>query len=692
MNKPEAKKRIEKLRQQIEDLRYRYHVLNDPSVTDDIYESLGRELKGLEGRFPEFSDPNSPVNRVGGKPLDKFVKVRHDSRMLSLNDAFSQEEVGEWEARLKRLEPDSKWAYACELKFDGLATALIYENGIFKRGATRGDGFVGEDVTQNLKTIEAIPLHLDLSLSYESFVPKNRTMGYWQEIKKRILPNIRKVNKIEVRGEVLMRKRDFIKLNKRENNKFANPRNAAAGSIRQLDPNITSSRKLFWHGYSLVTDLGQKTHDEEHCILYALGFPVELPFIAEDLKGVLSFHEKIIKSREDLDFEVDGIVVQINERRLFNRLGVVGKAPRGAVAFKFAAKKATTVVEDIRVQVGRQGNLTPVAIMRPVEGGGVTVSKASLRNQDEISRLGIKIGDTVVVQRAGDVIPQIVEVLPKLRSGKEKDFVMPEVCPVCGSKVKRQEIQQDKQAGAALVCTNRNCPAKNLRSIEHFVNAFEIYTIGPKIVERLKDEGLISDAADIFSLEKSDIETLERFGEKSAENIISSINAHRTISLAKFIYSLGILHVGEETAIDLAERFGNLDKLSRASLEEIDSVPNIGGAVAESVYKYFQDKRNIQFIEKLIQNGVKISNFVSAISKNGPLAGKKVIVTGTLESMSREEAKAAVRNAGGDWAVSVSKNTDFVVVGSGPGSKKEKAEKLGVKILNEKEFLKLLPN
>ncbi len=676
MNKQEAKKRIEKLRQQIEDLRYKYHVLNDPSVTDDIYDSLGRELKELETQFPEFSDSHSPLNRVAGKPLDKFVKVKHlddqfrAAKMGSLNDAFSVEEVEAWEERVTKILGSKPKGYYCDVKYDGLAIELVYESGRFVQGSTRGDGEVGEDVTQNVKTINSIPLLL-------------RGNGH--------------PSRVVVRGETVIYKKELERINRLQEEKgekiFANPRNAAAGSIRQLDPSVTALRQLIFFPYAVASDDYElfTSHQKTMDLLHEWGFKISpVRQVSAHLAEALAFHEALAKKRDDLPFEIDGSVIRINHNQEFKRAGFVGKAPRGAVAFKFAAKKATTVVKDIRVQVGRQGNLTPVAIMQPVKVGGVTVSKASLHNQDEISRLGLKIGDTVVVQRAGDVIPQIVEVLPKLRSGKEKDFVMPEVCPVCGSKVKRQEIQQDKQAGAALVCTNRNCPAKNLRSIEHFVNAFEIYTIGPKIVERLKDEGLISDAADIFSLEKSDIQTLERFGEKSAENIISSIDAHRSISLAKFIYSLGILHVGEETAIDLAERFGSLDKLSRASLEEIDLVPNIGGAVSESVYKYFQDKRNLQFIEKLIKNGVKISHFVSTISKNGPLAGKKIIVTGTLESMSREEAKAAVRNAGGDWVSNVSKNTDFLVIGSEPGSKKEKAEKLGVKILNEKNFLELL--
>ncbi|MCL5435543.1 MAG: NAD-dependent DNA ligase LigA [Patescibacteria group bacterium] len=704
MIKHEAKIRAEKLKKQIDELRYRYHVLDDPQVTDEVYDSLTRELREIERQYPDLVTPDSPSQRVGGTPLDKFVKVRHARRMLSLNDAFSEQEMQDWEDRLKRLEPGSTWHYACEPKFDGLATSLIFENGVFVRGATRGDGFVGEDITQNLKTIQTIPLKLDLELTRDDFDPylKNgKTKRMFDEVRKRALPIIRKTERIEVRGEVLMRIKDFNKLNKRENNKFANPRNAAAGSIRQLDPKIALSRKLVWHGYQLVTDLGQKNHWEEHALLGAMWLPVQLPFGAENLEEVFRFMKNRSRERDSgkYDFEMDGIVVQVYERDIFERLGVAGKAPRGAIAYKFAAKKATTVVEDILVQVGRQGNLTPIAVMKPVEVGGVTIAHASLHNEDEIKRLGLKIGDTVVVQRAGDVIPQIVEVLPKMRSGREKDFHMPKTCPVCGGKVERRAIASSSPParggeggggrGAAHVCLNPKCPAKNLRVMEHLVNAFEIYTVGPKIIERFKDEGLITDAADIFALKKEDIAVLERFGEKSAENIIASIEAHKQVPLSKFIYALGILHVGEETAIDLASHFGSLEKLQKAQLSEIDAIPNIGGAVAKSIYEYFREAHNLKYIERLLKNGVEVKS-QKIQTKSGPLVGKKVVVTGTLQTLSREEAKEAVRAAGGDWVSSVSRNTDYVVVGENPGSKAEKARDLGVKILDETEFVKLL--
>jgi len=701
MNHQDAKLRVEKLRVQINDLRYRYHVLDDPRVTDEVYDSLTRELKKIEAEFPDLLTPDSPTQRIGGVPLEKFVKVRHEARMLSLNDAFSAEELVAWEERIKKLAAGEEFVYMAELKFDGLATSLIYEDGIFVRGATRGDGYVGENVTQNLKTIRAIPLRLNLDLKHTEKFPA--------KLRERLFANLKRAKRIEVRGEALMSRAAFRELNsiqkKNGGAEFANPRNAAAGSIRQLDPEISASRKLSWHAYQLVTDLGQRTHEEEHMFCSMLGFPVDKHSrVVRSVAGIADFRKEIEKIRDKLPFEIDGVVVQVNERGIYERMGVVGKAPRGAIAYKFAAKKATTVVESIKVQVGRQGNLTPVAVMRPVSVGGVTITHASLHNEDEIRRLGLKIGDTVVVQRAGDVIPQIVEVLPKLRTGKERDFHMPKKCPVCGGKVERRSLSPSspgkgrvgrgrmnavEQYSVAHLCMNLSCPAKNLRQINHLVSAFEIYTIGPKIIERFKDEGLITDAADIFTLKKEEIAPLERFGEKSAENIIDSIEEHKKVTLAKFIYSLGILHVGEETAIDLAEKFGSLERLKKASFEDLDALPNVGGAVAKSVFEYFQDKQNLKFIEKLLDAGVKIKNQELRI-KQGPLAGKKIVVTGTLETMSREEAKDAVRKAGGDWVSSVSKNTDYVVAGENPGSKADKARELGVKILDEQEFLKLI--
>lgn len=694
-NVKEAKIRVEKLREEINDLRYRYHVLDDPRVTDEVYDSLTRELKALEEKFPKLLTPDSPTQRIGGRPLDKFKKVRHEGPMLSLNDAFSRAEVEAWYERVKKiLGEHNDFEIYCDLKMDGLAVELVYENDVLKVASTRGDGLMGEDVTQNIKTIEDIPLALP--------------------------PDPRRSRKYIVRGEAFISRTEFVRINreqaKRKEKIFANPRNVAAGSVRQLNPRITASRKINFYAYAVygtgrdylkrfVTKKAERDLLDRAQIQYNPEGKV-----LRTLDEVLKFHEYWEKHRDKLPYEIDGIVAAVNDNAKYEKLGYVGKAPRGSIAYKFAAKKTTTVVNEIKIQVGRQGNLTPVAVMKPVPVAGVTITRASLHNEDEIHRLGLKIGDTVVVQRAGDVIPQIVEVLPKLRTGREREFHMPRHCPVCGSKVERRILSavrplptlsrpgEGRGAGrgrnevysVAHLCSNPKCPAKNLRAIEHLVNAFEIYTIGPRIIERFQDEGLISDAADIFDLKKEDIEGLERFGEKSADNIISSIEQHRQVPLAKFIYALGILHVGEETAFDLAGHFGTLEKLQKASFLEIDQIPNIGGAVARSVYEFFQNEHNLKFIQKLLKAGVEIRKQELGIRNQGLLAGKKVVVTGTLESMSRDKAKAAIRNAGGDWVSSISKNTDYLVAGANPGSKLDKAEKFGVKILEEKNFLKLL--
>ncbi len=649
----DIRRRMEKLAAEINNLRHRYHVLDDPTITDEVYSSLTQELLSLEEKYPQYKQKNSPTERVAGVALDKFVKVTHASRMLSLKDAFSEEDVRDWEERTRKLIPNAKLNYYSELKFDGLAISLRYEKGELKVAATRGDGFVGEDVTNNIKTIQSIPLVL----------PTNETS--------------------EVRGEVVMTKAVWKKLNEEQARLglplYANTRNAAAGSLRQLDPKMTASRKLQFYGYDI---LGKEfeNHSEVHEYLKELGFrATELQKVCDNLEAVVSFYKTVEKKRDSLPFGIDGIVVSVNNLELQRRLGVVGKAPRGMVAFKFPPEKATTVVEEILVNVGRTGKLTPVAHLRPVFVSGTTVSRATLHNLDEIRRLDVRIGDTVVIQRAGDVIPDVVEVLTKLRIGKEKIFEMPKKCPVCKTTVEKK--------GVDYFCINRDCPTKNIRAMEHFVSAFDIYTVGPKILRRFKDEGLISNVVDLFYLEREDIQSLERFGEKSAENIINSIQEHKRITLPKFIYSLGIPHVGEETAFDLAQKFGSIEKLRKANFEVISSIPNIGEVVAQSIVDWFKNKGNSEIVDGLIEAGIKIEKI--KIEKT-PLSGKSVVVTGTLESMSREEAKEAVRKAGGDWVGSVSKNTDYVVVGENPGSKADKAEQLGVKILNEQQFRQLL--
>ncbi len=660
MPEQSPKQRIEKLTKQINELRYRYHVLDDPAVTDEIYDSLTQELVALEVKYPQLKLKNTPTQRVGGEPLDKFEKVAHQNRMLSLNDAFDKQQVRDWQERIQKILPDQKYDYFCELKFDGLAISLRYDKGELKIAATRGDGFTGENVTENIKTVQSVPLSIDIKTP------------------------------VEIRGEVVMPKDEWKKLNARQEKEgkqlYANTRNAAAGSIRQLDPKITASRNLQYYAYDIITDLGLETHKEVHKKLEELGFrPIKQQKYCKTIDEVFEFYDEVGKLRDKLPFGIDGIVVSVNQAELLKRLGVVGKAPRGMVAFKFPPEQVTTIVEDVLFQVGRTGKITPVAALRPVFVGGTTVSRATLHNEDEIKRLDLKIGDTVVIQRAGDVIPDVVQVLPKLRNGKEKKIVMPRVCPVCKEKLERRAA--GKEESVDLFCVNLDCPTKNLRAMEHFVSAFDIYTVGPKILERFKEEGLISDVVDLFSLKVEDIQSLERFGDKSAENIVNSIQGAKKIQLPKFIYALGIPNVGEETAFDLSQRFGSVEAVMDASKEELNSIPNIGGVVTESIFDWFNLKRNKDLVQKLIKVGIKIENVKI---KATPLSGKSVVVTGTLDSMSREEAKAAVREAGGDWVSSVSKNTDYVVVGANPGSKYDKAQKLGVKILEEKEFIKLL--
>ncbi len=693
MDKTEAKKRIEKLKKAIDYHRYLYHVLDRQEISEAALDSLKKELFDLEQKFPEFITPDSPTQRVGGKPLEKFEKVKHPAPMLSFNDAFSRDDMEDWlERNSKLLTPEevSKIDYYCEPKLDGLAIELIYENGILVTGLTRGDGLIGEDVTQNLKTIESIPLKLREIDGVVKDLEKVGLKEIVQNIKSQRKSNGRTLTayQVVVRGEAIITKKNFEKVNKEQIKSgqlpFANPRNLAAGSVRQLDPKITAKRKLDVTAYDLLTDFGQKTHEEEHKILHALGFKTNNKYskYCKNLKEVFEFHDFWYKNREKLPYEIDGLVVTINDNKIFDKLGVVGKAPRGAIAFKFPLKQATTRLEDVKFQIGRSGAITPVAMLKPVEIGGVTISRATLHNEDEIKRLGIKIGDTVIVGRAGDVIPDIVKVLPELRTGKEREICFPKNCPACGKKLIKPEGQ------ALWRCKNQRCPAREREYFYHFVSSFDIVGLGPKIVDRLFDEGLISDPADLFLLKEGDISVLERFGEKSAQNLISAIETKKKISFWKFIYALGIRNVGEKTAQDLAQYFGSIEKLKNASLEELQKIKDIGPVVAQSIYDYFQDKNNLQLLEKLNKVGIEIieekrSNYQS-------LKGKTFVLTGRLETMTREEARAKIRAGGGKVSESVSKKTDFVIVGKEPGSKYEKAKSLGIKILNEQEFLKLI--
>ena len=669
MTKQEAKQRIEKLKKTINYHRHLYHVLDKQEISDAALDSLKKELFDLEQEHPDLITKDSPTQRVGGEPLKEFKKVRHPVRMLSFNDAFSKDDIKNWLERISKLltpVEKSQIDFYAELKIDGLAIELTYEDGIFVTGSTRGDGTVGEDITQNLKTVEAIPLSLQISNS-KFKIPRTLT----------------------VRGEVFISKKDFENINKLQKEKglplYANPRNIAAGSVRQLDPKITVERHLDSFAYEVVTDLGFTNHEEKHEFLNNLGFKTnQKNRYCKSLEELFYFYDEIGKIRDKLTYEIDGIVVVINNNKIFEKLGVVGKAPRGAIAFKFAQSQATTILEDIKLQIGRTGAITPVAVLRPVQISGITITRATLHNEDEIKRLGLKIGDTVIVARAGDVIPDIIKVLPELRTGKEKEFKMPTICPSCKTKLEKSDTE------ALYKCPNSKCFARRRRSFYHFVSraAFNMDGLGPKIIDRLLDEGLVQDPSDLFKLKEGDIDQLERFGEKSAENLINSIAEKKEITLPRFIFSLGIRNVGEETAIDLTNHFHSINNIRKAKLEDLDSILNIGPIVAESIYEWFNDKDNVKFLDKLLESGIKIKSEKSI--SNNKLSGKSFVLTGGLESMEREIAKEKIRQLGGQVSESVSRKTNFLVSGSDPGLKYDKAQKLGVKILAEKEFIDLI--
>lgn len=671
LSKESAKKRIEKLRAYIDETRYQYHVLDNPSISDAEWDQLMRELIELEKQFPEFFDKNSPSQKVGGEPLKKFISVPHEKPMLSLNDAFTETELTAWYERMARLvgeEPIKKSGFYCELKMDGLATSLVYENGELSYALTRGDGKVGEDITNNIKTVKAIPLRLRQHSNIYSLVKDKR---------------------LEIRGEVFMPTSSFEALNKERKKKgeplFANPRNAAAGSLRQLNPKITASRNLMFMGYALL-GIDVATHQQEHEIIGDLGLPSDKRNkFCKNLDQIYDLWHKWEKERPKLKFQIDGMVVNINNEKLFSKLGVVGKAPRGAIAFKWPAEEVTTKVENITVQVGRTGTLTPVAHLTPVVVAGSTVSRATLHNQDEIDKKDIRIGDTVMIRKAGDVIPEVVKSIKDLRNGHEKKFKMPKKCPICGSKVER------KAGEAAFRCTNPKCFAVEFRSLTHFVSktAFDIDGLGPKILEKLVNEGLIKDAADIFTLKIGDLEPLERFAEKSAANVIESVDTAKEIDLARFIYALGIRNVGEETAHDLAEKYQKIDNIKKASLDDINSIYDIGPVVAESIYRYFHDEKSLKLIDRLLENGVRVKG-PKAVEKKSGVAGKTFVFTGGMDSMTRDDAKALVRKYSGNISESVSAKVDYVVTGESAGSKLDKAKKLGIKIIDEDEFLGLV--
>ncbi len=698
MNKREAKKRIEKLREMINYHRYLYHVLDKPEISDAAFDSLKNELEKLERQFPEFITPDSPTQRVGGEPLDKFEKVEHSAPMLSMFDAFSYEDMKDWENRILKIIKDKtgntpKLEYFCELKMDGLAVNLVYEKGVFVLGTTRGDGKIGEDVTQNLKTIESIPLRLR-----EPRKEELKNIGI-PEKQARELLNLIKTGRIEVRGEVIMTRKVFEELNKKLKKEgktpLANPRNAAAGSIRQLDPKIAAQRKLDFYAYGLIlNNIQLEKHHQEHELANLLGVKtLNKNKICSDLKEVEDFHKYWDKHRENkLPFECDGVVVVVNDLKFWPILGVVGKGPRYMMAYKFSAQQATTKVKNVIWQVGRTGILTPVAILEPVLIGGVTVTHATLHNMDEIKRLGLKIGDTVIIERAGDVIPKIVKVLKELREGSERNIYVPKRCPMCQSQVVKKEGE------VAYRCSNPSCYAVNLRKLIHWASkgAADIEGLGKKVIEQLVKEGLVSDIADFYTLTEGDLMPLERFAEKAARNLIEAIQEKKKLTLSRFLYALGIRHVGEETANLISQEVlanFKIDSLrdlvsimKNISKEKLEKIKDIGPIVADSIYNWFHKDSNIKLLEKLEKVCFKIEQ--EKIKKK--LEGKTFVLTGALETLAREQAKEKIRELGGKTSSSVSKKIDYVVVGENPGSKYEKAKKLGVKIIKEKEFLDLI--
>jgi len=661
------KNEIEKLRREIDEHNYRYYVLADPSVPDSEYDTLFRKLQTLEKQHPELMTADSPTQRVGAEPAQGFKTVKHAIPMLSLDNAFDAEEVKAFDERIhQRLKNNLPIDYACEPKLDGVAISLLYEKGHLVQAATRGDGVTGEDVTQNVRTIRAIPLIL-------------RGKNY---------PQI-----LEVRGEIYMTKKGFEKLNQEaeKNNQkvFANPRNAASGSLRQLDSKITAKRSLSFYAYSVGEIKNGElpsTHADILDQLETLGIPApECRKVVKGKSGCLKFFETLSKKRESLPFEIDGVVYKVNDLSLQEKLGFVSRAPRWAIAHKFPAQEKLTKVEAIEFQVGRTGALTPVARLTPVFVGGVTVSNATLHNMDELQRKDIRVGDTVIVRRAGDVIPEVVKPILEKRPNQTKIISLPKKCPVCGADVLKPEGEAIARCMGELYC-----PAQLRETIKHFVSrrAMDIDGLGDKLVDQLVSENLIQDIADIYSLKKEKLITLERMGEKSADNLLEAIEKSKDTTLPRFLYALGIREVGEATAKTLASYFGTLEKFSHADEEELQQVPDVGPAVSQNIIGFFKQKHHRELVERLIHSGIHWRKIET--QNNLPLQGLTFVITGTLAGMSREEAKEKLEEKGAKVAGSVSAKTSYVILGENPGSKLTQARELGVKILNEKEFLKMI--
>jgi DNA ligase (NAD+) len=700
MNKEEAKIRIEKLKEKINKLNYKYFVLNETEVSESVRDSLKKELIGLEQEYPEFITPDSPTQRVGSVLSGKFKKIKHTTPKKSLADVFSQEEIRDWEERIDKIVPEKK-EFVCELKIDGLNITILYEKGKFVRALTRGNGIEGEDVTHAVKTIEAVPLQLNEGID------------------------------VEVSGEVYLPKKEFERMNEYQKKNglepFANPRNAAAGAVRQLDPKVTAQRGLSMFFYHVdKTNLSEKITTQEEILekFKSLGFPVcDYYEKLKSIDEVIKFCEKWAKKRESLGFEIDGIVIKVNDFNVQERLGYTAKAPRYAVAYKFPAAQVSSQILDIILQVGRTGAITPVAVMTPTLVAGSTISRATLHNEDEINKKDIRIGDTVIIQKAGDVIPEVVSVIKDLRTGKEKQFHFPKKCPVCGSDIERKEGE------SAYRCTIKNCYAVEKEKLIHFVSkkAFNIDGLGEKVVEQMIDEGLIQKFPDIFLLKKEDLMGMEFFKDKKADNLMNSIEKSKKIELDKFLFAIGIRYLGEQGSYDFAkyiiqhqkksnkkierekvklsqnqlfeidetsqeeEFFSILDLIETVksfSLEEMKNIEGVGEKIGDELYEWFNNDKNEKLLEDLYKVGIVLE--ISNLTSTGKLKGKSFVLTGALEGLSRDEAKDLIKKNGGIVHSSVSQNTDFLLAGESAGEKYTKAKELGVKIIDEETLRKML--
>ena len=670
MSSPAIEKKIEALREKIRHHEYLYYVMDAPAIEDADFDVLMNSLKRLEADHPELVTPDSPTQRVGGKPREGFVKARHSSPMLSLDNAYSEEELRDWERRVHELSGQTNLEYMCELKLDGMSLALVYSDGHLERGITRGDGTTGEDVTLNVRTVRSIPLSVAKDKLKKAGIPAD----------------------FETRGEMLMPLAAFRKLNEEREKQglavFANPRNFTAGTVRQLEPSITAQRRMDYFAYLLLKD-GQTFFDRQSKAMDALeaaGFKVNPNRkLAKNLNEVWKFIQSWEAKRDSLPYEIDGIVIKVDKTAWQRELGFTGKAPRWAIAYKFAARGGVTQIEDILVQVGRTGKLTPVATLKPVPIGGTMVSRATLHNMDFIEQLGVKIGDWVEVERGGDVIPKVVKVVDdKDHPRGHKQFEMPEHCPVCGGNVVRMEGEADHR------CVNANCPAKLQGTILHFASrhVMNIDGLGEALVNQLTERGLVKNVSDLYKLTKDHLLTLERMGEKSAENVLTEIEASKKLPLERVIYGLGIRMVGERTAQFLAEHFGSLDAIMKATAEELEEVNEVGPRIAESIVEFFADEHNCKLVNDLRKAGLTFTG--QKKEKGTKLAGKTFVLTGTLARHTRDEAKKLIEDAGGRVSGSVSKKTDYVVAGSDAGSKRDKARELGVAVVGEEELERLL--